>query len=195
MKKHWKRWLAVPLLLLVVVLAWLFWPDRRLAQAKALQKELFSPAARDMSEEQRRQKWQQYRQLTEKLSAAQRDQLAQEARKRRQAEMGRYFAMSPAEKTKYLDDQIRRMEQARKQREANGQGSGGAGGGQQQGGSGARQGSGDRSAASRDQSRQQRLDSSTPAERALVAQYRKDLGARRAQLGLPPLGAGFGPPR
>jgi hypothetical protein len=206
MKKHWKRWLSLSLLMLLVLMTWLFWPDRKLAQAKALQKELFSPEARSLPPEQRREKWQEFRKLTEKMTPEQREVLSAESRKRQLQEMGRYFSMSPAEKTKHLDDRIRGMEKMRQQMQSK-SGKGGPPGGARPG-TGAATGAGnsganavgqtgprDRSPAGRDQGRQKRLDSTTPAERAMFTQYMKDLNARRTQLGLPPMGRGSRPPR
>jgi hypothetical protein len=209
MKKYWKRWLALTMLFLLVILAWLLWPDRRLAQAKSLRNELTGPNAKSLSPEQRRDKWQQYRKLSEKLTPAQRDQLSAESRKRRQQEMAKYFAMSPADKTRYLDERIKGMEKMRQQmqeKNAQNKSKGGAGsasnpgGGQRPGGGTAAGGTGqngprDRSVAGRDQGRQNRLDSTSPAERAMFTQFMKDLNARRSQLGLAPMGRGSGPPR
>src|SRR5687767_14349563 len=129
MKKHWKRWLSLLSLLLLVLLAWLLWPDRRLAQAKALQRELSGPASRSLTPEQRREKWQQYRKLTEKMTAAQKDALAAESRKRQNQEMARYFAMSQADKTRYLDERIKGMEKMRQQMQEKMKKDGGKGGG------------------------------------------------------------------
>jgi hypothetical protein len=199
-KKHWKRWLSLLSLLLLVLLAWLLWPDRRMAQAKALQKELTGPNGKSLSAEQRREKWQQYRKLTQKLTAAQRDQLSSESRKRRQQEMARYFAMSKADKNRYLDERIRASETRRQQTQSKGGQGGGSGGprsgtGQGQTGGAGPAGDRDRSPAGRDHGRQDRLDSTSPAERAMFSQFMKDLNARRSQLGLPTGGRGFGPPR
>jgi hypothetical protein len=51
---------------------------------------------------------------------------------------------------------------------------------------------GNLSAEDRETRRKQRLDDTTPEERAQFDQLRKDLAARRAQRGLPPLARGFG---
>src|SRR3954451_363986 len=120
MKKHWKRWLLLLSLLLLVLLAWLLWPDRRMAQAKALQKELTGPNGKSLSSEQRKQKWQEYRKLTQKMTAAQRDELSSESRKRRQQEMAKYFAMSQSDKNRYLDERIRASESRRQQTQSKG---------------------------------------------------------------------------
>jgi hypothetical protein len=197
MKSYRKRLLALASLMLLVLLAWLLWPDRRMAQAKALQKELTGPNGKSLSPEQRREKWQQYRKLTQKLTPAQRAELSKEARQRRQEELARYFRLSKAEKNKYLDDRIDAMEKRRKQMQANSNGKGGPGGNGQgpSGGngsfaSGPQAGNRDRSTAARDQGRQDRLDSTSPAERAMFTQFRQDLNARRAQRGLQPMGGG-----
>jgi hypothetical protein len=203
MKKHWKRWLSLLSLMLLVLLAWLLWPDRRMAQAKALQKELTGPNGKSLSAEQRKQKWQQYRKLTEKMTAAQRDQLSAESRKRRAQEMAKYFSMSQSEKNRYLDERIRASESRRQQMQSKG-GQGGTGGqrsgsnggpGQGQSNGQGTNGGRDRSPESRDHARQDRLDSTSPAERAMFSQFMKDLNARRSQLGLGPARPGFGPPR
>lgn len=195
MTRQWKRWTSLLALALLVLLAWLLWPDRKLAQAKALQRELTGPDSRSLSPEQRRDKWQQYRTLTEKFTPQQKDALSAEARKRESQELARYFALSPADKTRYLDDRIKGFEKMRQkmQEKAKQAGpktptAGGTGGppGQSKG---------TPTTASRDLGRQNRLDTSSPAERAMREQFRKDMAARRAQLGLPPTGRGFGPPR
>jgi hypothetical protein len=190
MKNKRKRWLLLALLLLLLsgALGWYARRDDRLDRARALQKELTNQASRNLPPEQRRQKWRDYRAARGQLSAAQRQELMAEARKRRQAQMARYFRMSQQDRTRYLDDQIQRMEKARQAWQARG-GSGGAGTGTGTTGQGTGETS-QRTAASRDERRQERLDSTTPAERAQFVQFMKDLNTRRAQLGLP--AGGFG---
>ena len=143
---------------------------------------LFSPEARSLSPDQRKQKWQELREAQKQLSPAQKKELGADMRKKRNADLARYFALSPSEKEKHLDGIIKRQEQLKK----GAQGKGGA----------ARPPSGiatkgDRSPKGRDDRRQRFLDGSTPAERAQASQFRKELNARRAKLGLPP----GGPPR
>jgi hypothetical protein len=99
--------------------------------------------------------------------------------------------MSPKDKTRHLDRMIKEMEQRRQARQAQG---GGRGQGPPGGGPNGPWGPRDRSASSRDASRQERLDNTTPAERAQMTQFFRDLNARRQQLGLPTGGGrGFGP--
>jgi hypothetical protein len=211
--KKWKRWALLALLAIVVALVSAagvrsYRANRQLAQVKQMQKELFSPETRGLSPEERREKFQNLRELQKGLTQAQRDALMAEARKRRQEQMNRYFAMSQAEKTRHLDEQIQRMEERRRQFQANAAQRGGSPGGGPNGrgpggaGGPGQPGAPDRSVATRDRERQARLDSTSPTERAQFTQYMKDLNARRTQLGLPPGGPGgpgggrgFGPQR
>jgi hypothetical protein len=197
-----KRWLlaaAVLLLLLTGLGAWYFWPNAQMARVKEMRQQLLGEAGRKLSPSERRQKWEALRKEQEKLSAAQRKQLGEEARKRRRQEVERYSTLSKADKVKWLDEQIDRMEAARRERQAggggNGGGRGGAGGGPGQGGApfanGNWPGGGNLSAADRERLRKERLDSTTPEERAQFDQLRKDMAARRAQRGLS--GFAFGP--
>src|SRR5436190_6710557 len=108
---RYRRKLMTGLGLLVLLLgAWLGWPDRRLAAAKALQQELFGPAGKQLSAEERRQKFRQLREATKGLTPAQRQWLSAEASKRRKQEIARYFSLSPQDKLRYLDQQIRRRQ-------------------------------------------------------------------------------------
>jgi hypothetical protein len=119
-------------------------------------------------------------------------------RKRRQAEMKRYFTMSQEDRNRYLDERINQMEQGRQARQ--GQGRGGPGGTGAGGTFGAAPGGGNgqeppgNNREARDQRRMEMLDGTTPAERGEWTEFRKELNARRAQLGLP-TGGGFGPGR
>ncbi len=192
-RKQWTIAASLLLLLLLLLGARHFWPDPQVAKVKALQQELVQSGDK-LGADERRQKWQELRQETEKLSPAQREQLGAEARRRRQQELDRYFTLSPAEKTHLLDQQIDRMEAARRQMQARGGQGRGPGGNGPAAGNGGPPG-GDRgglSSEEREQRRKQRLDSTTPEERAHRDQFFKDLGARRAQRGLSAFGPGFG---
>jgi hypothetical protein len=180
---------GVVLVLVIGLVVWFCWPSP-LAKAKELRNELTGPNARNMDPQERRQKWEQFRREQEQLSPAERKELWADVRKKRQEEMKRYFAMSPAEKTAHLDAQINRMEQMRKQREAAQKAQGGAGGTGAPNVSGAAPSGppgAPRSQEERERLRKERLDDSTPEERAMRDQYFKDLQARRAQRGLPPM--------
>jgi hypothetical protein len=175
-----KRWWLLALLVLILVAGlWLFWPDRQLARAQQLQKELSDQTENRLTGEERRQKAREFREARKKLSPEQRRKLDDERRKRRRAAMERYARMSKEEKTRHLDDQINRMEQ-RRQSGGFGQGNRGASGDQ----NGTGNGSGGPSSGSRDTRRQDWLDDTNPAERAQLAQYFHDLFLRRQQFGM-----------
>src|SRR5262245_17966078 len=108
---------GVVLALVVGLVVWFLWPSR-LAKARELRDELTGPNARNMDPQERRQKWELFRREQAQLSPAERKELWADVRQKRLEEMKRYFAMSFAEKTAYLDERINRMEQMRKQREA-----------------------------------------------------------------------------
>ena len=195
-KRSRKRWLlaAVVLLLLFTGLgAWYLWPDAQMAHVKEMRQQLLGEAGRKLPASERRQKWEALRKEEEKLSAAQRKALGEEARKRRKQEIERYFKMSKADKTKWLDEQIDRMAAQRRERQAGGGGGPGRGGqgGMFANGTGPGGGGGNLSSEDRERLRKQRLDSTTPEERAQFDQLRKDMAARRAQRGLS--GFPFGP--
>jgi hypothetical protein len=188
--KRKRLWLLLVVLLLCGIV-WFAWPGGKVARVKAMQKELFDPAARALPTEERREKWRSLREATAKLSPGQRQELSAERRKRRREEMARYSRMSPEEKARHLDEMIRRFEQRRRE---GGFGQGGPAGRANAGPGGAAGGQGGDRTAAREERRQERLDSSTPAERALMTQFFRDLAARRQQLGMP-AGRGFGPLR
>ena len=168
-------WTAM--LVLAVVFVWLLWPDRRLAQVKALQQQLFSAEGKKLSADDRKQKFQELREASKKLSDAQKKELAKEGQERFQQDLERYAKMSKTEQIAYLDRQLDRTEAARKKMKES---KGPAGNGNQKG-----KGGKEMSAADRERMRKQRLDHSTPEFRAMMDRYRKDLQARAAARGIP----------
>ena len=190
-----RRWLLALLLLLGLGgLGWAVRPDPHLARARELQKELFSREAKNLPPDQRKTKFEAYRNEMKQLTDAQKRELFAPMRERQKAQMARYFAMSPQEKVRYLDEQVDRSERVRKEREqraraTGGQPGGGPGGGfgfGPGGGPGGKAGGTPPSAADIEKRRKQRLDDTTPEERAQRDQFRRDLDARRRQRGLPP---------
>jgi hypothetical protein len=170
--------LAVILFLLIggAGAAWYFWPDPHLAAVKQLQKELFGPARRQLSPDERRQKFGQLREEEKMLSEAQRQGLRAEGMRRRSADLMRYFRLPKEEKERYLDNLIAREDSRRQEWQANG------------GGPGPR---GDRAANSaktpqeRDKRREDALDALPATQRAEWTEFRRELNARRQELGLP----------
>jgi hypothetical protein len=178
-KRPWVRRLA--LLLLILLLGYSAYrvvrPDPKLKKA-----EMASAAAKDWTQEHRREKGAEMRTAMEQLSTAQRNQLAAERRKRFEDEMKRYAQMSQVEKTRYLDEQIDRQEKMRQQiAQQNPNGSRGPTGGPGTFGSGGQPGM---SQEEREKRRKERLDQTTPESRAAMDIYRKDMENRRRQRGL-----------
>jgi hypothetical protein len=168
--------------------------DPNVRKIRDLRKEL--AAGTELTPEQRREKFQQIRETMEKLPPAKRDQIrreiAEEGRQRFESDLRRYARLSPQEKTRYLDQQIDRMEAARRQRsQFQGEAAPPAGSSVVFGSSANvgrppnyQKGGQPQSAEDREKRRKQRLDETTPEFRALRDQYFKDLQARRQQRGV-----------
>jgi hypothetical protein len=207
--------IAIVVILLVGGLVWAYLrtlPDPQVEKIKQMQAEAFKENA---TPEERQQSFQLVRQEMEKLSPGQRDEVRQqmgEAMQRRMDErISAYFALPPEQRVAYLDNQIKEMEQRRKEWESHRAQSGPSGGrgqagqsqstGGSQGGPGAQpgnpQGAGgpprDRSPEARLRRHDQRLDRSTAQQRAQRSAYFADLQQRRIQLGLPPVSWHHGP--
>ena len=170
-----KRWLRRGAYLLLAGLAawttWHYWPDRHLARAAELRDQLTGEAGRNLPAEERRQLWDQFRQEARQLSPDKRRALFSEQQRKRMQE---YVALSEKERTAFLDRLIDQMQQRRQQgQNGNGRGPDGPAGGRQS-----------LTAEERDRRRKQRLDLSTPEERAERAQFFADLRRRREQRGL-----------
>jgi hypothetical protein len=164
------------------------------ARVQQLRKELFT--AKNATPEQRKATAEQFRQEMRKLSPDQRSELFMAGQREAVARLDAYLAMSPAEKRQHLDREIDRMEQRRKEWANRPPRPGGPPGtGQRPGGDRPR------SAEETEKRRKERLDRTTPEQRALRDQlrakgerFRNDLNQRRAQRGLPPTNGpgGFG---
>jgi hypothetical protein len=183
-RRRW-RWLLALLLLLFGLggVVWATRPNPHLARARELQKELAN--AKSLPPDQRKARFEQFRNEVKQLTDDQKAELFAPMREKQKAEMDRYFAMSPQQKIRYLDDRIDRMEKMRKDREKNGGGLGGFGPGGTGGGPGARgPGGTTRTPEEIEKRRKQFLENTTPEERAKMDQFRHDLDARRRQRGL-----------
>jgi hypothetical protein len=195
--RRWRRRGAIAFLLVGLVgLAWAVRPDPHLARAKELQKQLFGPQAKGLSADERKARFAEYRGEVKRLSANQKWELSAPVREKQKAEMDRYFALSPKEKLKYLDERIDRSEKARKEWGQKGkQTKGGPPGGNKSGSPGVGKagfagapgggpGAGPRSAEAIEKRRKQFLDRTTPEERAKRDLFRKEMNDRRRQRGL-----------
>ena len=183
------RWLAALALLLLVGLVLGAMRPGPLAKVRALQKEL--AAGKDLPPDQRKAKFDELRTAMKGLSDDQKWELAAPMREKQKAEMDRYFALAPQEKTAYLDERINKMEQFKKEMEQKGRGKGGPPGGPGFGGppgGGGGAGKGPPTGEQADRRRKGMLDRTTPEERAQRDAFRKDMEARRKQRGLPPGG-------
>jgi hypothetical protein len=196
-----KKKLTVVAAVVVLLLFFLFWdggPDEAVGKVKEMQDALFGPSAQKLSPAERRERLDELKKAQRELTPEQRKELWAGSRERKKAELARYARMASAEKRQWLDERIKRSETVRKSASKDG-GKGGPGrtGGAPAGdnaGGGAGPGGG-KSFEDRERFRKQMLDATTPEERATMDMIRKDMAARRAQLGLPPQTRGFGGPR
>jgi hypothetical protein len=173
---------AALLLLAIFAAAWYFRSNRRVAAVQELRAQLTGEAGRKLAPAERRELWGQMRDQMRQLTPSERRELDKERRER----LKKYFSLSKKEKNAYLDEQIKRMEAARRQWQAQSSNN--------QRANNANVGPRIRTLdpEERDKRRRERLDFSTAEERAYRAQFRKDLDQRRAQLGLPPMRGGWG---
>jgi len=162
--------------------------DPKVAELQQLRDENFE-RMEQMPDEERRAQWGEFRARVDELSDEQRREFFEGSRDFFQARMldrmNHLLDLPPEEQKKELDEQIDRMEQRRKEREAGGEARGDRGGGGGPGGRGGGGGNGGKG----------RLDRSTPEMRAKMDRYRDLLNARREERGLPPIeggGRGFG---
>ncbi len=185
-----KTSIGAVMLVLVVGAGWAFGlfdtADPQVAELQKLREETFGRMDQ-MSDEERRSQFQQFRQRVEGLSEDQRREFRESGREGFQQmmlqRMDRFFAMSPEEQTKELDEMIDRMEEWRANREQGG----GGGSGWGRGG-----GRGKMTAAQRDQRGKERLDRTTPEMRAKMDRFRDMINERREERGLEPIEGGRG---
>ncbi|MCH7751145.1 MAG: hypothetical protein IH898_03175 [Planctomycetes bacterium] len=184
-----KTAIAAVMLALVVGAGWALGffdtTDPQVAELQKLLEETFDRMDQ-MSDEERRSQFQEFRQRVEGLSEDQRRQFFESSREGfRQAmveRMDQFFAMAPKEQTNRLDELIDRIEEWRSNRDQ-------AGGGRPGGGRGDM---GDMTGAQRDQRSKERLDRSTPEMRAKMDRFRDMMNDRREERGLEPIDGGRG---
>ena len=177
-KRRWVRRTGLLLLLLFLMfgLYRAIRPDPNLRKVKQLREQFAQN--KTLTPEQRGE----MRDAMARLSTGQREALAAEGRQRFEDQLRHYSQMTPAEKARHLDEQIKRGERMRQQLGQRPQTPGG-------GGFGAGPRGGNQSPDEREKRRKERLNQTTPEFRALMDQYRKDMAARRQQLGLPATGS------
>jgi hypothetical protein len=180
-KKQWAILALVLFLLLTSIGLRIFRRHIGVDRVRNMSAELFSDAARNLPATERREKMDALRKAREQLTPAEREELATDARKRREAELERYAKLSKEEKLQFLDERIDRMQAM----QAAGQGRAG-GNGRGPGNAPTSQNADDR-----ERQRKQMLDFTTPEQRALRDNFIKDMRARLAQRGIP--GAPGGP--
>ena len=184
-RRRW-RWLALLLLLFLLLgTVWAVRPNSHMSRVQALQKELAK--GESLSSEERKAKFTELRNEMKNLTEDQKWELAAPMREKQKAEMDRYFALAPKERTKYLDERIDKSEKMRKEWEQKaGASKSGPPPGGGFGGSGGRPGSGSaKSSEEIEKGRKARLDRTSPEERAQNDQFRKEMNDRRKQRGLP----------
>jgi hypothetical protein len=190
------------LLTLALVLAggslWAWWHfrgDPEVARVRALGAQLRTES-KDLSEDKRRELWGQFGEEVRKLSPDQRHSLfadqRQRGEERARQELKNFFALSAADRQKALDKQIdegeRRKKEAQKRRSQQTASGTGQLASAQWGGMRGAPGSGrgqNRTAEEKSARRNQMLDQSSPEDRAMRAEYRRLVGERRRQRGLP----------
>jgi hypothetical protein len=184
---HKRRWVRrTGLLLLLLFLTFGVYRAARPSQLTKVKqlREQFAAQGKNWTPEQRQEKGREMRQAMGNLSESQREALAAEGRQRFEEQLRQYAQLTPAEKARHLDEQIKRGERMRQQAAQRPQTPGGNGAGPRPGQQS------NRSPEEREKRRKERLNSTTPEFRALMDQYRKDMAARRQQLGLPAAGGG-----
>lgn len=191
-----RRWLLAALLLLLLLIGVGTYGNikarGRVARVQELQKELFSKQG---TPDDRKAKADQLRSEMRQLTPEERNELFAAGQRQMVERMDRYFALSPREKQQFLDEAINRDEQRRKERAANG-----AAQSKMQ----RPQNSQPQTTEQIEQRRKERLNRTTPEQRATMDRlreqmdkFRDEMNRRRQQRGLAPASGsgGFGPPR
>jgi hypothetical protein len=211
-----KRIIKILVALAIVVLlggtAWGYWtwkhrPDPHMQKLTEMAATTSFEKIRDMSEEERKQRRDEFGKEIRQLTPEQRSQFFQqrmaERAKKEAADIAAYCALPDDQKQDYLMKKIKEEEERHKQfeaaRQANGSGSGPGGpggpGGPPDGQAGPPPGGNGNGPPSnfnrrdpyqRQQMRIQMLNNTTAEQRAQRAVYYGDLNKQRAQLGLPP---------
>jgi hypothetical protein len=176
-RKRWGIMGGVALLLLGLGVAyWWLRPDPALAHLRALRDQL---AEASLGGDQRRELWGQFRQEVRQLSPDQRGQLFADRGQRFKERLAQYSKLPKNERVAFLNQEIDRMEAARKEWEKNRPPDA-------QAGAARARDNRFRGDEEREQRRRAFLDRTTPEERVQLAEFRKDMNQLRQQRGLPP---------
>jgi hypothetical protein len=150
---------------------WYFRGDPQLTRVEEMREQMRSEEMKNMTREQRREFFGQFRKEVEKLSVEQRRQLFADRRSPFRERMEKYFHGTRQEQLAILDQTIQREEQFRAN-QANAPPGRGFGG------------QSNSTPEDREKRRQQWLSMTTPLERAQMAEFRQQVQQRRQQLGL-----------
>lgn len=194
-----KRITAAALLSLLILAIGVWWfgfrKDQQVESVRQLQADAFNEKTRDLPEEQRREKFRQFREAYGQLSESQRREIRKEQSRGMQGRMTgqihTYFELPNAKRIAFLDKQINEMEKRRRESAKRGN-SGrergpGSRGGTESRGRGSREtkpSEGDREDR-RDRRKRGYLDGTTPQQRAEMAEFMDALRERREERGLP----------
>ena len=173
-------------LLLILGTAWAygsFRPDPKVIEARRLRDQLSAAAGKQLPPEKRQELWKSFNTQVRQLSPAQREELLKGRSGGFQDRISKYFQTPNTQRAAFLDAEINRSEGMRKEREK-GKQSGAPPAASRQPPSGKA-----KTAEERDKRKRERLDQSTPEQRAMAAEYFKALNQRRQQRGLGPAGA------
>lgn len=107
------RYVAAAVPVVALLAWWLFRPNANVRKVRAMQAAMTPDKMGTLSPEERAAKRQEFRAAVEKLTPQQRRDLFAAGRKRFEDSMLKYAKMSKEDKTRYLDRQIDRMQQAR----------------------------------------------------------------------------------
>ena len=150
---------------------WYFRPDPQLVKVEEMREQLRSEETKNLTPEQRRELFGEFRKEVEKLSIEQRRQLFAERRNPFRERLEKYFQSSRPQQLAMLDQTIQREEQFRTNL-ANGNPQRGFGN------------QGNSTPEDREKRRQQWLSMTTPLDRAQMAEFRLQVQQRRQQLRL-----------
>jgi hypothetical protein len=171
-------------LVILAIAAWAlgFFGDPVVAEMQQLRDQMFEN--RDLSEDERRAQWDNFRQRMDGLTDAQRQAVWDSGHDRfrqfGQRRMDEFFQLPPDKQRERLDEIIDRM-QARQQNPDAGRGPGGRGG---------RGGGRNMTEAQRDQRRKEMISRTDPKMRSQFDQFRQKLGERMKERGVAPPAGG-----